>query len=71
MMALYLVIHICNAAIPLRECDDTTARAIIRGYAPAGQIICTAPTMVVAKETAPNHSEYARTHCKLRLRGGT
>jgi hypothetical protein len=68
MVALYLIIHICNAAIPLRECDAATARATIRGYAPEGQIVCIAPTMMVAKGSGPDASEYARVHCELRER---
>jgi hypothetical protein len=68
MIALYVVIHICDAAIPLRECDATTARAIIRGYAPEGQIVCAAPTMMVAKGSGPIASEYARVHCELQER---
>ena len=68
MIALYVVIHICDAAIPLRECNATTARAVIRGYAPSGQIICTAPSMMVARQSGPNGSEYARTRCELRER---
>jgi hypothetical protein len=63
---MLIVILICAANLDLRECNDQTARAVIKTH--VEQIGCAGPSMAgpLVSVNGVGEQEYARIRCTMR-----
>lgn len=64
---MLVILYICANAIELHDCNDKTARAVIRQRVES--VMCGVPsqyTTFLTSETGPKEGEYVRVRCQMR-----
>lgn len=64
---MLIILYICSSAVAHNECNDKTARAVIRQHVES--VMCGVPsqyTSFLTAESGPKENEYVRVRCQIR-----